>query len=87
MKYLYKKDALFELYSLENNCDYFSIYITNKTNRGNYYGEWLEFQKELEELEITDVGGDEDWICEKEGITRELLKIELEKRGFEVKII
>ena len=47
--YLYKKDALFELYPLEEGYDFFSINITHKTDRGNFYGKWFDFVKTLPE--------------------------------------
>jgi len=83
--YLYKKDALFELYPLEEGYDFFSINITHKTDRGNFYGKWFDFQPELDELHITDVGGDDDWICD--GTSREILKSKLEDKGFTVKLM
>ena len=88
--YLYKKDALFELYSLQGIEDYFSINITHKNERGNYYGKWLEFQPELDELQIIE-GGDE-WLCVDEDvnekiISREDLKVKLENKGFTVKLM
>ena len=85
MKYLYKESALFELYPLEEDCDFFPINITHKYNGGNYYGGWFEFQPELDELSIK--FHMDDWICEDDDfLDIEKLAEELRKRGFRVKI-
>lgn len=80
--YLYKKDAEIILHKLEEGDDCYSIDITNKEYRGNYFGKWLEFQPEIDELNIVE-SDDDCWMCDKE-FPREILKVELEKRGFYV---
>ena len=83
-EYLYKKDAEIILYPLIDDTDeYYSIYITHKKDRGNFYGKWLEFQPELDELGIIEEF--DEWMCDKK-TPREELKLELEKRGFNVEL-
>ena len=81
MIHLYKKEALIVLFNKEEDEDYFPILITKKDIGGDYYGEWLEFQPELDELQIIEDG--DEWISLKE-IDRMKLKEELEARGFNV---
>ena len=88
MNYLYKKDAVINLYPLQEGEDYFEINITH-INGGNFFGKWIEFQPELDELRI--IESDDDWMCVDEDangniITREELKVKLEARGFNVQI-
>lgn len=43
--YLYKKDAEIILHTSEEGDDCYSIDITNKEYRVNYFGKWLELEK------------------------------------------
>ncbi len=83
---LRKQDALFVLYDRVYDDDFFFIIkITSKKGGDNFYKQWMEFHKELDELMFSQC--DEDWICEDEDFKdRIALKKELEKRGFNVKL-
>lgn len=84
--HLYKKDAKIIIYSfIDDDDDFFPIYITHKELGGNYSDRWLEFQPELDELNI--IGDGDEYICDNDTITTpEQLKIELEKRNFLVEL-
>ena len=83
---LRKQDALIILYDRVYEDDfYYIIKITSKNGGGNFYKQWMEFKKELDELLFSPC--DEDWICEDDDFKdRIILKKELEKRGFNVKL-
>ena len=79
---LYKKDALFVLWDKVEPDDFcFPILITHKSDGGNYYGKWMSFKPELEELGILEMY--DEWHC-IEDIDRESLKQRLVERGFDV---
>jgi hypothetical protein len=82
---LRKQDALVILYNkLYEDDFYYVIKITSKDGNENYYRQWMEFNKELDELCFD--SSDEDWICLDVDYNKDrtLLKNELEKRGFNV---
>jgi len=85
-KLLRKQEAQIVLYNkLYDDDFYYLIKITNKSGGGCYYKQWMDFKEEIDELGITQ--SDHDWICEDEEYKdREELKIELEKRGFHVRL-
>jgi hypothetical protein len=81
MKNLYKKDCLFILWEKSDDCDFFPITITHKKNGGNFYGSWMDFKPELDEMEISEM--EDEWYSEK-FLNREDLMEELKTREFEV---
>lgn len=79
--YLYKWDALFVLYEKEEKEDYGTIHLTSKTFGTCFH--WIEFEPELNELEIKWDG--DECFCSRD-VDRLELKKELEARGFDVKL-
>lgn len=79
MKKLYKKDAIIVLYEKEKDEDLFSVFITNKELGGDFYGQWKDFQPELDELNILET--EDEWQYDGDRLE---LKSKLEQRGFYV---
>jgi hypothetical protein len=79
---LNKKDSVIIIYDIIDGDDYFSVDI--KKNYGDYIGgnfhdKFIEFQPELDSLEIKDLGDEYVYYGSK---TNKQLKKELEDRGF-----
>ena len=79
MKYLKKADALLVI---DEKCDdVIPMLITHKNDGGNYYGEWLEFQPDLDEISIET--SEDEWSYWGDMNRNELVD-HLRSKGFEV---
>lgn len=83
---LFKKDTVIVIYELEPGDDFYPVDIKKDYGDyigGNFHDKNIEFQSELDSLEIEDLGDEYAYYGSK---SRKELKEELERRGFKTEL-
>lgn len=83
---LSKSDAVIVIYDLMPGDDFFEVDIKKDYgdySGGNFHGKNIDFEYELDNLEIEDLGDEYAYYGSK---SREELKEELERRGFKTEL-